>query len=385
MALPPPSSDAQAASDALVAQIRQQIQDQGGWISFARFMETALYAPRLGYYAGGAHKFGAAGDFVTAPELTPLFAYALANQVAQGMALSAPQVLEAGGGSGRLAADLLLALEARGAAPETYAILEVSGELAARQYATIAAAAPHLLPRVQWLDRLPKTWRGVVLGNEVLDAMPVQLAHWTAHGVEERGVALAADGRFVFADRPASPPLASAAARVGSDYRIAPGYLSEINLAAEAWMGEWGRRLEAGLVLLLDYGFPGREYYHPDRTGGTLMCHYRHHAHPDPFYLPGLQDITAHVDFTAMAEAAYNGGLDVLGYTSQAGFLYDCGLLDGLNTLPADSTARVKATSAVHKLTSPAEMGELFKVLACGRGIATPLLGFAHHDRLAAL
>lgn len=384
MALPLPSPDAQAASDALSDQLRAAIREAGGWLSFARFMELALYAPRLGYYAGGAHKFGAAGDFVTAPELTPLFAQAVAVQVAQGMAGSAPQVLEAGGGSGRLAADLLLALEARGALPDTYAILEVSGELAARQRDTIAAAAPHLLPRVHWLDRLPERWRGVVLGNEVLDAMPVQLVRWSDTGPQERGVALAEDGRFAFTDRPAAGALAAGAARLAGDYGIAPGYLSEINLAAEAWMGEWGRRLEAGLVLLFDYGFPGREYYHPDRRTGTLMCHYRHHAHPDPFFLPGLQDITAHVDFTAMAEAAFTGGLDVLGYTGQAAFLYNCGLLNALAALP-DENARLRATGAVHKLTSPAEMGELFKVLACGKGLAEPLVGFARHDRLAAL
>ncbi len=350
-------------------------------MDFARFMEQALYAPGLGYYAAGAQKFGSAGDFVTAPEMTPLFGQALAAQVAQVMALSAPQIIEAGAGSGRLAAGLLLALERLKALPERYWVLELSPDLRARQRATVAAAAPHLLDRVDWLERLPERFAGAVVGNELLDAMPVHAVAWRADGIQARGVGVDGEGRFVWRERPAAGDLLAAAEELAASYRLPPGYESEIGLAAPRWAAEWGRILSAGALILIDYGFPRREYYHPQRGRGTLMCHYRHLAHPDPFYLPGLQDITAHVDFTAIISAAHPAGLQLLGYTNQAHFLTNCGILDCLAALEPGTPAYLRAAGAVNKLLLPHEMGELFKVIALGRGIDVLLLGFARGDQ----
>lgn len=361
--------------------MQDQITEARGWLSFARFMETALYQPGMGYYTAGARKFGAAGDFVTAPEMSALFGHTLANQVAQWMAASAPFVLEVGAGSGRLAADLLQALDARGMAPSRYYILDVSADLRARQFDTIASACPLLLERVTWLDQLPNEFSGVVIGNELLDALPVHLVTWGADSITEKGVTLGTDGSFKWEERPAAGALLVEAEAIRKQCPVAPGYSSEIGLAVSAWAASWGSILQQGALLLLDYGFPRREFYHPQRTGGTLMCHYRHHAHPDPFYLPGLQDITAHVDFTAVISAAHSEGLELLGYTSQARFLFNCGLLDQLARMTPGSTDYIRATHAVDKLTSPAEMGELFKVIALGRGITEAPLGFLRGDR----
>ncbi len=380
--LPEPSEDAKAASRALCARITDDIRRNGGWISFARYQELALYEPGLGYYAGGSHKFGADGDFVTAPELTPLFGQALARQVAQVTAASKPVVLEAGAGSGRLAADLLTALEALGAAPERYLILELSGELRARQRATFEREAPALADRVEWLDAMPERFSGCIVGNELLDAIPVVTFAQREENVMERGVALADDGRFAWAERPAGEPLAAAVAEL--DLPI--GFVGETGLPARAWTAEWGSRLECGALLLIDYGLPRHELYHPQRSGGTVRCHYRHRAHDDPFWWPGLSDITTHVDFTAIAEAGHEAGLDVLGYTSQATFLMNCGigeLLAARQSANDESSAR--ALRAAQVLMAPGEMGELFKVIALGRGIAGPLTGFAIGDRLHAL
>jgi len=379
--LPTPSPEALAHSEQLHAAIADAVVTAGGYLSFARYMEMALYAPGLGYYAAGARKFGAAGDFVTAPEMTPLFGQALAVQIAQGMACSAPAVIEVGAGSGRLAADLLLALEQLGCLPERYAILDLSPDLRARQRETIASAAPHLLSRVVWLDRLPEAFSGVVLANELLDALPAHLVVWGEDGISERGVGLDVDGRFTWNDRPAGGALLEAAKEIGEEAGLGGAYLSEISLAACAWSAEWGRIMRQGLLLLIDYGFPRHEYYHPQRHQGTLMCHYRHHAHPDPFYLPGLQDLTVHVDFTAIIAAAHGAGLELLGYTNQGQFLLNCGLLDRLAEIPADTPAYFKASAAAAKLTMPHEMGELFKVIAIGRDVDVPLLGFANGDQ----
>lgn len=380
---PEPTADALTHSDRLVAEIRRRIVAAEGWISFADYMEAALYAPGLGYYAAGARKFGPEGDFITAPELTPLFAAALARQAAEIMAASAPNLLEAGAGSGMLAADLLLALEILGALPERYAILEVSAELRARQKATLTERAPHLAGRVVWLETLPETFAGLVLGNEVLDAMPVHCVIWQEEDILENGVALNAENRFVWQTRPASGRLLQAAQKIASELSppLPPEYASEIALAAPAWVTAWGERLASGALLLIDYGFPRHEFYHFGRASGTLMCHYRHRAHADPFYLPGLQDITAHVDFTALAEAAFDAGLDVLGYTSQADFLLNCGILDLLAKTPPDSRRAIQENAAVQKLLMPQEMGELFKVIAFGKGIPNRLTGFLRGDR----
>lgn len=385
MALPTPDPDASLHSRRLQVHIADAIADAGGWISFARFMELALYAPGLGYYSGGARKFGAAGDFVTAPELTPAFAQSLATQVVQIMAVSAPQILEVGAGSGRLAADLLAELAQRGATPERYLILELSGELRERQRQTIAATVPHLLARVHWLDTLPSHLDGLVLANELLDAIPAHLVRWQDDTIAERGVSLGDDG-FEWVERPATGAVLARARELSGNVTAGEGYLSEIGLAAAAWTASWAAILGRGALLLIDYGFPRREFYHPQRSEGTLMCHYRHHAHPDPFFLPGLQDITVHVDFTAIAEAGTEAGLDFLGYTNQATFLLNCGLTDVLARTPATDAARyLPLANAVHKLISPAEMGELFKVIALGRGIDEPLVGFAAGDQSSKL
>jgi SAM-dependent MidA family methyltransferase len=349
----------------VLPRLRKAIEASGGWISFARYMELALYAPGAGYYAGGAHKFGAAGDFVTAPELGSLFGRTLARQLA---GIGGP-ILEFGAGSGALAKTL------RSQQPFDYRIVEISPELRERQQARLAGAG------VRWLDRLPERIHGVVLANEVLDAMPVHAVAWREHGIMERGVACA-DGHLAWAERPADGELL----RQASGIDVEKPYESEIGLAARAWMREVGARLEQGVILVIDYGFPRHEYYHPQRASGTLMCHHRHRAHADVFARPGEEDITAHVDFTALAEAALEAGLEVLGYATQAQFLVNCGITDVLGEANIDNALHYAPLAAeAQKLLSPAEMGELFKVLAVGRGVGRPLLGFTHGDRSASL
>jgi SAM-dependent MidA family methyltransferase len=381
--LPEPSADAKAASNALAQCIANEIRAVGGWISFARYMGLALYTPGLGYYAGGSRKFGVEGDFLTAPELTPLFGQALARQVAQITQASAPHVLEAGAGSGKLAADLLLALDALGCMPEHYQILELSGELQSRQRDTISRLAPQLLERVEWLDALPEQFTGCIVGNELLDAMPTHEVAWRDIDDEpvvmEVGISLDADGRFTYAEQTADVHLGEMASALG----VSAPYRSELGLAGRAWVSEMTRRLRKGALLLIDYGLPRHEYYHPHRDGGTIRCHYRQRTHDDPFWWPGLSDITAHVDFTAVAEAAYDAGANIGGYTSQAAFLMNCGIGELLtqrrNADNDASTAR--ATGALNLLLSPNEMGELFKVIALTKSIDEPLLGFARGDR----
>ncbi|MFN3884628.1 MAG: class I SAM-dependent methyltransferase [Rhodocyclaceae bacterium] len=377
-----PSPDAQAASRELCSRIASRIRAEGGWLSFADYMEMALYSPGLGYYAGGAHKFGVMGDFVTAPELTPLFGQALARQVAQILhAVSpAPNLLEAGAGSGKLAADLLLSLEALDALPLRYEILELSGELRARQRQTIETAVPHLADRVVWLDELPEAFIGCVIANELLDALPVHAVAWRESGLMERGVTLRGEGFGWAEERPAQGALAEAMAALPVE---AP-FESEIGLAARAWVAEWGRRLERGALLLIDYGLPRQELYHPLRNRGTLRCHYQQRLHDDPFWWPGLSDITAHVDFTALAEAGFEAGLDVLGYASQATFLINCGIGELFTQRRSDGRT-LAASGALQMLLSPHEMGEMFKVLALGKAMEAPLMGFEHGDRTHAL
>lgn len=376
--LPLPDPDAAASSCVLASRIHAEIEAAGGWISFARFMELALYAPLQGYYSGGARKFGSAGDFVTGPELTPLFAQTLSTVAQAVMAASKPQIIEFGAGSGSLAADLLAELARCERPPEQYCILELSGALRVRQHETLYARVPELIERVAWLDRLPAAFEGLVLANEVLDAMPVHLVQWSGSEILERGVATNADGGFEWADRFAIGQLLEVARQLP----VAPPYLSEVALAGPAWVAECGRLLARGALLLLDYGFPRAEFYHPQRNSGTLMCHYRHYAHTDPFWLPGLNDITAHVDFTALAEAGLASGLELAGYTSQAAFLMECGLLDRLAAVgPIDSVDYLCVASQVQKLLSPSEMGELFKVIGFTRNLDAVLPGFRRGDR----
>jgi SAM-dependent MidA family methyltransferase len=368
MSLPEPDSDALAASHALQQLIAAEIAQQSGAISFARFMELALYAPRLGYYSGGAAKLGKDGDFTTAPEITALFGATLAQAAASIIAQSAPNILEFGAGTGKLARDVLTALADAGVHVDSYAIVELSGELRARQQEALRD-----FPQVRWLDGFPDSFSGVVLGNEVLDAMPVELVTKTPAGWQQVMVTIE-DGRFAYALRAPDAGLAAHIARQIPDAAgLADGYLTEVHPVATGFMSTLATMLHAGAAILFDYGFPAHEFYVDDRTGGTLMCHYRHHAHPDPFYLPGLQDITAHVDFTAMALAAQDAGLDVLAYMSQAAFLLGAGIGELLlRTDPQDAMRYLPQANAVQKLVSPAEMGELFKVLVVGKGVALP-------------
>jgi SAM-dependent MidA family methyltransferase len=377
--LPRPPPEAAAHGARVVAHIRAEIERAGGWIGFPRYMELALYAPALGYYMAGARKLGADGDFVTAPELGPLFGHTLGRQVAQVLAAVEGEVLEIGAGSGALAASLLEELARLERLPEKYLILELSPELRARSRDTLAARVPHLLERVAWLNVLPPAFTGVVVGNEVLDAIPVNVVRTRAGSIEESGVAVArGDAPFEWADRPAEGEVADAARALA----LPDGYRTEIGLVARGFVSSVASMLERGAAFFVDYGFPRREYYHPQRREGTLMCHYRHRAHGDPFFLPGLQDITAHVDFTAMAEAAHGAGADVLGYATQAQFLVNCGLTEVLQRAsPQDAKAYLPLAAAANRLTSPAEMGELFKVFALGRGVDADLVGFRAGDR----
>ena len=382
----PPLTDAQREHSLRVAAaLQDSIRAAEGWLPFDAFMQHALYAPGLGYYAAGSVKLDAgdarapAGDFTTAPELTPLFGQTIARQVEEVLARSGTaHVLEFGAGSGALAVSVIDALAARGVSVR-YDIVEVSADLRERQQQRLAA-----YEHVRWLDSLPAAFEGCVLANEVLDAMPVRIFSWNADGALcERGVALDEQGNFVWENRLARDDLADA---VAARMPALPGYTSEVNLQAEAWVRHMGEWLTRGAALLIDYGFPQREYYHPQRAGGTLMCHLRHHAHADPFVALGLQDITAHVDFTAMADAALEGGMDVLGYTSQARFLSNAGLTELLLRMdPEAARDYAHSVAPVQKLLSEAEMGELFKVLAVGRGMTEPLIGFARGDRLGKL
>ncbi len=378
--LPPPAPDAQALSDQLRTLVANEIKAAGGYISFARYMELALYTPGLGYYSAGSRKLGAAGDFVTAPEMSPLFARCLARQLAQLHSEGLRAVLEIGAGSGALAVEMLLEMHALGCTPERYWILELSADLRERQKASIALRAPALVARVQWLDVMPDTFDGVIVANEVLDATPAHVVTTCQDDVLEAFVQWSKDdGSFHWYETQASEQIRSVVSPLNLP---AHGYRTEINLTANALVATLTRMLTRGVMLFIDYGFPAHEFYHPQRSAGTLMCHYRHHAHDDPFAFVGLQDITTHVDFTAVATAAADGGATLLGYTSQALFLLNCGITELLSaTSASDARAYAPLAAQVQKLTSPAEMGELFKVIALGKRVDTPLRGFARGDK----
>jgi SAM-dependent MidA family methyltransferase len=376
---PAPPPEAAASSAALAETIRAEIEACGGWLPFERFMDLALYAPGLGYYSAGSTKLGAAGDFVTAPELSPLFGRCVARQVDELLRDGFDHVVELGGGSGVLAAHVLQAQVSAGVLPARYSILEPSAELRERQRAHIAAALPGLADRVEWIDSLPSRARAVVLANEVLDAIPTHVVRVRSGIIEELGVAVARDGEsFVREYRPAEGELLKAARLL----RLPEGYETEITLRSRALVRSLGAAIERGVVLLVDYGYSSADYYHPQRSRGTLMCHYRHRAHEDPLILPGLQDITAHVDFTAMADAAVEAGLSVLGYTTQADFLVNCGIAEMLAEVdPTDLRTYVPLAGEAQKLLAPSHMGERFKVLGLGKDVSPALLGFARGDR----
>ncbi len=395
--LPEPGPDALAHAGRVLAMLRESIRAAGGWISFERYVELALYAPGLGYYAAGSRKLGPEGDFTTAPELTPIFGQTLARTAAELHAQGLPDILEIGAGSGALAASMLEELARLDALPGQYLILELSPDLRERSRDTLARRVPQLMERVAWLSRLPPAFDGLVLGNEVLDAMPFALVVHDGQGRwMERGVGLGERDALVLVDRPASGGLLESAQALAAEHHLPAGYTTEIQREAQGFVRSLGAMPGRGVVLMLDYGFPAREYYHPQRHGGTMMCHYRHRAHDDALWMPGLQDITTHVDFTAMAQAAVESGMELAGYTSQAAFLIASGITEVLARTPAEQAAGyLPQSNAVQRLTSPAEMGELFKAIAFTRGVTSggvpnggaiaPLAGFAIGDRSMAL
>lgn len=367
----------------VLAAIRARIAAAGGWLPFDQYMQLALYEPGLGYYSAGARKLGEGGDFTTAPEMSPLFGHCLARHCAEVLAgTSGGDVLELGAGSGRLAFDVLGAMQALGAPPEHYRILEVSADLRERQQALLATLPAALAARVQWLDAPPvEPWQGALLANEVLDALPVECFAWRDGQVIERGVALAGKDGLAWDERPASPALGAEVARLRADAGAGwpSGFRSEVCQRAGPWLGEVTRTMTRGVALFIDYGLPRRDYYHPHRAAGTLRCHYRQRAHEDVFAHPGLEDITAWVDFTRVAEGADLAGLEVLGFATQAALLLGLGIEAAVAAAP-DERTRVARAGEARRLLMPEEMGETFKAMALGRDWDAPLAGFAHQD-----
>ena len=382
--LPTPSLDAQKHSLKLQGIIQQTIKKAGGWIDFSQFMQFALYTPQLGYYTAGSQKFGTGGDFVTAPEISPLFGQTLAQQVAQILVLSTGSILELGAGTGRLAVNLLNALEKLDCLPNHYYILDVSDHLRQVQLEYLQKRlSSQLLQRVVWLTQLPVTFTGVILGNEVLDAIPVHIVHTTAQGLFERGVMQSEQG-FAWKDKPwgEAPVSEPHLLNVIENLCLPTDYVSEFCPAANALIASLALTLERGVILMIDYGFSATEYYHPQRNLGTLMCHYQHYAHTNPLLNIGLQDITAHVNFTGIAYAGVNNGLKLSGFCSQAQFLMNCGILDLMAVVsPIDMASYAPLAAAAQKLLSPAEMGDLFKVIAFSKNIDASLLGFSAGDK----
>ena len=387
--LPTPNEPALQHSCAVKNMIRSEITMAGGWIPFTRYMELAIYSPGMGYYSSGTTKFGCAGDFVTAPEISSLFGRTIARQAIQiieGIGKDSGDILEFGAGTGKLALDLLLELEDLNGLPQNYFILEVSGELQEQQRELFEKFAPHLLSRIHWLENLPTKFKGLILANEVLDAMPVNLVVWRDNCLFERGVVWSGK-EFEWSDHLlVEGELFTIAKeiiqRASFNTNSLDTYISEINLAARGFIRSLANILQQGAVIIIDYGFGRDEYYHNQRKLGTLMCHYRHHAHGDPFYLPGLQDITSHVDFTAITNEATEDGLELLGYTSQAQFLINCGITEILAQIPVENTVDyLPMANQLQKLVSPAEMGELFKVIALGKDNQQSLIGFSNGDK----
>lgn len=375
--LPTPSAEALALSDQLVTVIRGRIEHAGGWISFAEYMELVLYAPGLGYYSNGARKFGAEGDFITAPEMGYLFAYSVAQQLSCWLGDDLPNVLEIGPGTGKLAFDLLSRLDAIGHAPAHYYLLERSGDLRQRQQTLLATLPAHLAERVIWLDNLPSDFCGVIVANEVLDAIPAHRIGWRAEGLVEQGVSWGEQG-LDWAERPLNNP---ALQTIATTLNPPTPYTTEINLAASAWVGSLLDSCQRAALLLIDYGYGRPELYHPQRDNGTLTGFYRHHRLNAPFFYPGLVDLTTHVDFTAVADASFDHNAILLGYTTQASFLMDCNIVKHLEGIEPRSTAYMKLSQEVQQLTNIAEMGELFKVMAIGKGVEEPGIGFTSQGR----
>jgi SAM-dependent MidA family methyltransferase len=380
--LPNPSFAAIQHSQQLIDLIQAKIA-QSGWISFDEYMNLALYAPHLGYYAAGLQKFGGGGDFTTAPEMTPLFGQVLANQIAQVLSQTKGSVLELGAGTGKLALTVLLSLAEMDVLPEHYYIVDVSSHLQQMQKETLQAGLPSaLFKQVVWLTELPVDFNGVVIGNELLDALPVQIIHQTEGSLVARGISLK-EGKLVWQDQPLGDSEKDLALIHEVEKHSLPNdYITEICLAAAGLIKSLAQILQKGCLIFIDYGFSAQEYYHPQRNTGTLMCHYQQYAHTDPLINVGLQDITAHVNFTQIAQVGVDHGLEVAGYTNQATFLMNCGILAVMSNVSPDNIAQyAPMASAVQKLLSPAEMGELFKVIVLTKEIDDELMGFKRGDK----
>lgn len=381
--LPIPSPEAQAHSRHLIDRIHEAIDADGGVIPFSRYMDMALYEPGLGYYSAGARKFGEAGDFVTAPEMSGLFSTCLADQAAEVLAqMEGGDIVEMGAGSGRMAAGILAHLASLERLPKRYRILEVSGELRERQAQTLAERVPELLDRVDWIESLPAGLEGVVLGNEVLDALPVERFRIRDGQIRRLGVASRGEA-LGWREMPADEDLTQRvrAIETAMGEALPEGYESELAASLPAMIRTVADSLSRGAALFVDYGLPRREFYMPERRRGTLMCHYRHRAHEDPFVYPGLQDITAWVDFTAAAEAAVESGCQLLGFSTQAHFLLGAGIDRYVSHVdPEDTMVQLKLAQEVKLLTLPGEMGERFKAFGFARGEDIGMSGFDFRD-----
>jgi SAM-dependent MidA family methyltransferase len=383
--LPVPETAALRQSEKLVSHIKNLINEQGGSIGFDQYMSTVLYEPGLGYYSAGSRKFGVDGDFVTAPEISPLFSQCLAYQSAQVLnELGSGKILELGAGTGVMARDLLLELEKLDLLPEKYFILEVSADLKQRQQQLLNESIPHLIERISWLDGLPeKSFNGLILANEILDALTVKRFKKSSDSFKEMKVAIDND-EFIWLEHDLDLELEKTLNQLESELSdpVPEDYVSEINVNTKQWLSGLESVLQKGVMLFIDYGYSQQEYYHPERADGSLLCHYRHHVHADPFVYPGLQDITASVNFTEVAESAYSLGLHVSGYTNQAYFLFGCGLEKLLTDIASlDSKSHVEVTQQVKMLTLPEEMGERFKVIALTKEFEPALIGFSILDQ----
>ena len=383
--LPVPDSSARQQSERLITRITESMHQQAGVIGFDQYMKMALYEPGLGYYSAGSRKFGSEGDFITAPELSPLFSQCLAQQCKQILnELDSASILELGAGTGVMAGDLLLALEKQDCLPEKYYILEVSADLKQRQQVYLGKTLPHLNEKIIWLDALPENKIiGVILANEVLDALPVKRFKKTVTGFKEMKVGLK-EATFNWVENDAEVSLRKTLQQLENDLplRLPENFTSEVNVELGQWLSALNGVLEQGVMLFIDYGYSAAEYYHPEKSDGSLLCHYRHRVHADPFVYPGLQDITSSVNFTAVAECADFLSMHVSGYTNQTYFLFACGLenlVAEMNTL--DSKTQTKIAQQVRTLTMPEEMGERFKVMALTNNYDSVLQGFSLMDQ----
>lgn len=376
--LPQPSNEALATSSALVKLIRAQINIQGDWMPFSQYMNLVLYAPHYGYYTGGCHKIGLAGDFITAPTLTPLFGQTLATQIAQVLPQTAGNIYEFGAGTGTLAVDILAELANLGIQVNAYYVIDVSPELISRQTDYVQKYAPAQAHLLQHLSELPEIMDGVILGNEVLDAIACEVISWQEDGIWQRGVKWGEQGFEWTQQKRSQGLLWEAAQKITIETRP---YTSELHLAQQAFILSLSEKLQCGAMIFIDYGFEESQYYCLERNTGTLIGHYRHHSIHNPFYLPGLCDLTCHINFTAIAEAAVDSGLDLIGYASQAYFLINLGLPERLLQIgEPESKAFIQAALACQKLLAPQEMGEVFKVMAMGKNVDVDWQGFASGD-----